>query len=238
VIFIIFLKSLLSVYVSILLFRTNKLIDIIMIIIFCCFDILIYICGVISQSKMTKEDKIFEAALSLFTTKGFHGTPTSEIAKTAGVANGTLFHYFKTKEVLVNSLYLKVKNEMVEESTIGVEKIESLKLKLEYLWSKTIHWAMTNPQKIFFIQQYMYSPYITSNTQEEVDKIKEAYINLIQAGIDSGEIKEIPLDLIYNIATQQLFGMIQYLVANPEKYHDSNFMNTAFNLFYDILKKK
>jgi AcrR family transcriptional regulator len=186
---------------------------------------------------MEKADKIFEAALSLFTTKGFHGTPTSEIAKTAGVANGTLFHYFKTKEVLINNLYLNVKNEMVEESTRGIEKIESLKLKLEYLWSKTIHWAMTNPQKIFFIQQYMYSPYITSNTQEEVDKIKEVYTDLIQEGINNHEIKEIPVELIYNIATQQLFGMIQYLVVNPEKYHDSEFMNIAFNLFYDILKK-
>ena len=191
----------------------------------------------ISQSIMEKKDKIFDAALNLFTTKGFHGTPTSEIAKTAGVANGTLFHYFKTKEDLINNLYLNVKNDMVEESVNGIEKIESLKLKLEFLWSKTIQWAMSNPQKIFFIQQYMYSPYITTNTQEEVDKIKEVYINLIQSGIDKGEIRDIPVELIYIIATQQLFGMIQYLVVNPEKYHDSEFMNIAFNLFYDILKK-
>ena len=186
---------------------------------------------------MEKVDKIFDAALSLFTTKGFHGTPTSEIAKTAGVANGTLFHYFKTKEDLINSLYLKVKYEMVDESIVGIEKIESLKLKLEFLWSKSIQWAMTNPQKIFFIQQYMYSPYITSNTQEEVDKIKEVYIDLIKEGISNGEIKDIPLELIYIIATQQLFGMIQYLTINTEKYHDSEFMNMAFNLFYDIIKK-
>lgn len=186
---------------------------------------------------MNKVDKIFDAALSLFTTKGFHGTPTSEIAKTAGVANGTLFHYFKTKEDLINSLYLKVKNEMADKSVNGMEKIESLKLKLEFSWSKSIHWAITNPQKIFFIQQYIYSPYITSSTQEEVDKIKEVYIDLIKNGISKGEIKEIPVDLIYIIATQQLFGMIQYLTMNPEKYHDSEFMNTAFNLFYEIIKK-
>ncbi|MCK5134141.1 MAG: TetR/AcrR family transcriptional regulator [Bacteroidales bacterium] len=186
---------------------------------------------------MNKEDKIYEAALSLFTTKGFHGTPTSAIAKTAGVANGTLFHYFKTKEELINSLYIKLKNELVVESVDGVEKIDSLKLKLEFLWSKSIHWTMTNPKKMFFIQQYMYSPYITSSTQEEVDKIKEVYVDLIKNGISKGEIKDVPIDLIYIIASQQLFGMTQYLVMNPEKYHDSEFMNTAFNLFYDIIKK-
>jgi len=187
---------------------------------------------------MTKEDKIYEAALSLFTTRGFHGTPTSEIAKTAGVANGTLFHSLKPKEELGNSFYIKVKNELVEESITGVEKIEAAKLKMEFLWSKSIQWALAHPQKMFFIQQYMYSPYITSNTQEEVDKIKEVYIDLIRDGINKGEIKDIPVDLVYIMATQQLFGMIQYLSINPEKFHDSEFMNIAFNLFYGILKKE
>ncbi|PLX15969.1 MAG: TetR family transcriptional regulator [Marinilabiliales bacterium] len=187
---------------------------------------------------MEKVDKIFEAALQLFTTKGFHGTPTSEIAKVAGVANGTLFHYFKTKEDLVNNLYLHVKNEMVDESVTGIEKIESLQLKMEYLWSKSIHWAMINPQKIFFIQQYMYSPYITTNTQEEVDIIKEVYINLIKEGIEKNEIENVPVDLVYIMATQQLFGIIQYLVMNPEKYHSTEFMNTAFNSFYRMFRKE
>ncbi|OFX85381.1 MAG: hypothetical protein A2W99_08030 [Bacteroidetes bacterium GWF2_33_16] len=187
---------------------------------------------------MEKEDKIYEAALELFTTKGFHGTPTSEIAKTAGVANGTLFHYFKTKEDLINNLYLNVKNELVEESVSGIDKIDSIKLKVEYVWSKSIHWAITHPQKIFFIQQYMYSPYITTNTQEEVDKIKEVYTNLIKEGIKKGEIIDVSVDLIYTIITQQLFGMIQYIILNPEKYHDSGFMYMAFNLIYGMFKKE
>jgi len=186
---------------------------------------------------MDKVDKIYEAALQLFTTKGFHGTPTSEIARTAGVANGTLFHYFKTKEELVNNLYLHVKNEMVNESVAGIEEIKSLKLKIEYLWSQSIHWAMSNPQKIFFIQQYMYSPYITNNTQNEVDKIKEVYTNLIQEGINEGEIKNVPVDLVYIMTTQQLFGIIQYLVMYPEKYQSKEFMDIAFNLFYGMFKK-
>ena len=126
---------------------------------------------------------------------------------------------------------------MVVESVNGIEKIVSLKLKFEFLWSKSLHWSITNPQKIFFIQQYMYSSFITSSTQEEADKIKEVYIDLIKNGISNSEIKDIPIDLIYVIASQQLFGMVQYLAMNPEKYHDSEFMNMAFNLFYDIIRK-
>ena len=56
-----------------------------------------------------KREAILKTALNLFTERGFHNTPTSLIAKEAGVATGTLFHYFKNKEILINELYLHIK---------------------------------------------------------------------------------------------------------------------------------
>ena len=47
----------------------------------------------------TKE-KILEAALSLFSSRGYSGTPTKEIARTAGVAELTVFRHFSSKERL------------------------------------------------------------------------------------------------------------------------------------------
>ena len=59
-----------------------------------------------------KKTAIMEAALKLFTERGFHGTTTAQISKEAGVATGTLFNYFPTKEDLINSLYIEVKGEL------------------------------------------------------------------------------------------------------------------------------
>ena len=50
-------------------------------------------------------------APTLFTELGFHGTPTSLIAQEAGVATGTLFHYFKMKEELIENLYLETEKD-------------------------------------------------------------------------------------------------------------------------------
>ncbi|MDD3246000.1 MAG: TetR/AcrR family transcriptional regulator [Methanosarcina sp.] len=61
--------------------------------------------------KKQVEDKrtaIIETALKLFTERGFHGTSTAQISKEAGVATGTLFNYFPTKEDLVNYPSLKL----------------------------------------------------------------------------------------------------------------------------------
>jgi AcrR family transcriptional regulator len=51
-----------------------------------------------------KQKKIMEASIKLFSEKGFHAASTSEIAKEAGVAEGTIYRYFKTKKDILISL--------------------------------------------------------------------------------------------------------------------------------------
>lgn len=51
-----------------------------------------------AQNKQAIRNRIVKSALSLFQTKGFEGTTTRAIARKAGIAEGTVFNYFKTKE--------------------------------------------------------------------------------------------------------------------------------------------
>lgn len=51
-----------------------------------------------AQNKQAIRNRIVKAALNLFQTKGFEGTTTRSIARKAGIAEGTVFNYFKTKE--------------------------------------------------------------------------------------------------------------------------------------------
>ncbi len=71
-----------------------------------------------------KEEKILKAAIKVFSEKGFSAATTSEIARNAGVAEGTIFRYFKTKKdllhgILIHTLRL-VSGKLVLE---GVERI-------------------------------------------------------------------------------------------------------------------
>src|SRR5881227_1403134 len=51
-----------------------------------------------AQYKAAIQKRIVTAALSLFQTKGFDATTTKAIARKAGIAEGTVFNYFRTKE--------------------------------------------------------------------------------------------------------------------------------------------
>jgi len=57
-----------------------------------------------TQADLTHQ-RLVRAALELFTTQGYHVTTTPEIAKKAGVAEGTIYRHFQSKQQLLNDLY-------------------------------------------------------------------------------------------------------------------------------------
>ena len=60
-----------------------------------------------TKNKMTeKQQKIVETAIQMFAERGYASTATSEIAKAAGVAEGTIFRHFGSKENLLLSVIL------------------------------------------------------------------------------------------------------------------------------------
>jgi AcrR family transcriptional regulator len=90
------------------------------------------------QNKLLREQttkKIMEAALKLFSKKGFHGTSMNDIAEAAGVSKGLAYNYFKSKRHLLEALLSTIK-EMVSEIEVVINKtddpFEQLKLIINY----------------------------------------------------------------------------------------------------------
>jgi AcrR family transcriptional regulator len=65
------------------------------------------------KKELTRE-RILQAALELFREKGLEGTTTKEISRRAGVAEGTLFNYFKTKEDLALYFFQKETENLIK----------------------------------------------------------------------------------------------------------------------------
>ncbi len=65
------------------------------------------------KSKEQTKRRILAAALKLFREKGLEGTTTKEISKRAGIAEGTLFNYFKAKEDLALYFFQKETEDLI-----------------------------------------------------------------------------------------------------------------------------
>src|SRR5580658_3359327 len=66
------------------------------------------------KNKEKTKRRILRAALELFKAKGFEGTTTKEISKKSGIAEGTLFNYFKTKEDLALYFFQKETADLIK----------------------------------------------------------------------------------------------------------------------------
>jgi AcrR family transcriptional regulator len=82
---------------------------------------------------MSRKETILEAATALFARKGFSATPTSAIAREAGVAEGLVFHYFKTKKGVllcilkdVTERYLSGCRARFENCRTGLDAVKAL----------------------------------------------------------------------------------------------------------------
>jgi AcrR family transcriptional regulator len=194
---------------------------------------------VISQSKIVdKRERILLAARRLFVKQGFHNTPTSAIAEEAGVANGTLFHYFKTKHDLINSLYKETIKSYLLIATAGVENEKTIKRKVRLLWYNTVKWALNRPQDFLFIQQFTNSPFISQITRGEIPEHTRFYHDLIDQGKKLGTLKDAPTELMFQLFTYQQYGVIHFLLQHVEHQQNATYLNMAFEFCWESIVKK
>src|ERR1700677_3711809 len=94
-----------------------------------------------------KHNALLLAAEQVFARRGLAAAPTSAISKEAGVAEGTLFTYFATKDELVNALYREIKVELADAMMANFPRKKSVRQRLQHVWDSYIGWGLENAKK-------------------------------------------------------------------------------------------
>jgi AcrR family transcriptional regulator len=109
------------------------------------------------MARLKSEDKrnsILSAATEVFAERGL-SAPTAAVTTVAGVAEGTLFTYFKTKEELVNALYREIKLELADAMMSGFPRKASVRHRLQHVWNHYVEWGIANEMKHKVLRQMM-----------------------------------------------------------------------------------
>lgn len=186
--------------------------------------------------RMDKKKQLLQTALELFVEFGFHNTPTSRIAKEAGIANGTLFYFYPTKDDLVIALYLDIKRRVAEYIADCIKDKVSVKDVLKGYYSATLHWALDNKMEFRFIEQFNTSPYLKHITSEEIDRHIAPILDVLKQGIQDNVIKPIDVDIILILISGHTFGINTYLVAKQASAEEQELIiNDTFELLWDMI---
>jgi AcrR family transcriptional regulator len=190
------------------------------------------------EQVIDKKTAIMEAALKLFTERGFHGTSTAQISKEAGVATGTLFNYFPTKEDLINSLYIEVKGQLSQNMGKEIEAQSTFQDKLRKMWSNLIKWGVDNQEEFLFVGQFCSSPYITKFTREEVMKEYVFLHDLVNEGIKTGVIRDFSAELTITMFYQASRAVVNLILDSDSSQDKNKFIEDGFQIIWRGLAKK
>src|ERR1041384_2364605 len=112
------------------------------------------------HSFMDKRSAILDAALALFATQHYHGTAIPEIARKAGIADGTIYRYFKNKEALVNALYKERKCALVAAITAPFSPGLPLRERFNEIGRRFVDYAEKHKNELYFLEKNHHESYL------------------------------------------------------------------------------
>ncbi|MFI8685650.1 TetR/AcrR family transcriptional regulator [Rossellomorea sp. NPDC077527] len=165
--------------------------------------------------------QIIDAAVIVIAENGYHQAQVSKIAKQAGVADGTIYLYFKNKEDILISLF---KEKMV----LFVEKIEEVIAGKQTVSEKLLvmienHCRILSDDHHLAIVTQLELRQSNKDIRMKINDVLKGYLELVDkiliSGIESGEFSS---DLNVRLARQMIFGTLDEMattwVMNDQKY--------------------
>ncbi|MDK2584366.1 TetR/AcrR family transcriptional regulator [Romboutsia sedimentorum] len=187
-----------------------------------------------NEQKLTlKQQKILIAAVELISEKGYEKVSTAEIAKRAGVAEGTIFRQYKTKKDLLNAIvrpsYMRFIGDIIAKSFVEeviAKDYINFDTFLNCIIEDRIEFAKQETPLIKVLIQEITAQEdvredIKSLFLENVYPSFEKTINLFK---EKGEIIDIPSITIFRIIITNLFGyLVPRFVLYPELSWDDEY---------------
>ncbi len=190
--------------------------------------------------KEEKKRKIIDAAIKIFARNGYFNSRVSEIAKEAGVADGTIYIYFKSKEELLSAIFDEALNVFVEESKKMLEEITDPIEKLKKIVCLHLKHLGSN-RDLAMVFQIEFRHNIVF--MERLSKTRLAdYFKIIEGVILEGQKQGLFKELNPRFCAKVLFGIIDemvtsWLIAN-KNYKLEKDADILINTFvYGIAKK-
>ncbi|WP_338788963.1 TetR/AcrR family transcriptional regulator [Metabacillus sp. FJAT-53654] len=186
------------------------------------------------KQKKPKYKQIIDAAVIVIAENGYHQAQVSKIAKQAGVADGTIYLYFKNKEDILVSLFQEKMGVFIEKIEAEIRSVETAAEKLFTLIET--HFSLLAEDHHLAIVTQLELRQSNKELRLRINEVLKGYFNvvdkIITAGKETGEFRE---GLDHRLARQMIFGTIDETVTtwvmNDQKYDLTKQAKQVHDLF-------
>jgi AcrR family transcriptional regulator len=161
-----------------------------------------------------KRKAILDAALHIVAERGIGGAPTSAISRAAGIAEGSLFTYFHTKDELLNALYQQLRQELSRHMP-DFPYAQDVRTRLKYIWDRFLDLGAVHPEQLKVLSQLRASGKLTRENEEPSLALSEVMRATTEAAAGS-ELSKIGPEYLVLMVRAQMEITVEFINAHPE----------------------
>lgn len=160
-----------------------------------------------------KRRQILEAALTLFSDHGFHGTSMAKLAKQADLPVGTIYRHFAGKEELIHALYLDMKTERYDAMLKGYSDGLSVRERFDLIWINTYDYCLNHPRQFTFTEQYAFSPFLKDASAAIHAVAPPELARFFEDGYSEGLFKPLSPSILFALTSGPLNALVRRVTA-------------------------
>jgi len=163
-----------------------------------------------SIAQEEKRKVILDAAVRVFARSGYHGSRVGDIAEEAGVAHGLLYHYFASKEQVLQTIFRENWGELLERFRAVEAADESAGEKLQGIAKILLRTWRNDPDLVtVMVREVARSPQL----QSQVEEVREAFA-IVQRVIEEGQAAGVfRPDLDARLASWVVYGGLEEVLT-------------------------
>jgi len=176
----------------------------------------------ITRKLVTKQTSILESAVALFAERGFAATEMDAIAAAAGVAKGTVYHHFKSKEDLFLAAAARTVAELREFIFETIACIDDPVAVIRTACRAVARYSQKHPDAVeLFVQQRAVfrdnSPLMLLIAGR--DEVQPYFVDVVRRGITAGVFRDVDPEEPVRAISNMLYGLVvsSFLEGAAEK---------------------
>ena len=160
------------------------------------------------MNKIDKREAIINTTIKLMSTQGYHATSMAQIIKEASVGAGTLYNYFKSKDILINEIVIQIKKELSVTLENSYKSTENFDYNLKNMWYSIWDHTFSNKNRSYFAEIFIRSQLMTPETFKQIYQDFSFSVNFLKVSMEERHIEAMPLEVLES----HIFGPIYHLL--------------------------
>ena len=181
----------------------------------------------VRQKDENKAEQIYRSTMDLVLEKGLSGVTMCDISRSAGIATGTLYIYFRNKEELMNALFSHCRTESALYYLKDLDDANSFGDNFKSIFRNILNYRLLHFEKFIFLEQCYHSPFISIAVRKESLKALNPLFHLFEQGREQKLIKDLDNHLLLGF----IIGCINEVVKKAHYAHTAIDDATLENLF-------